>query len=219
MDQRYAEGRFLEWCFLANAAELAQDFALTRRISCPTTVRFLSMVSELSEIERAQLVKALSMHFKSAVLIQMGRSLSPEDRKWIKFYEDYDPPPISSFLPKGSNDRITVSVLVKALSTAFPDQKVSRFGGVITLKSNYRGMSLETWMDIGGRSHHVDFSHTLRDAGGQILIESEDPLHWLGIGRSRWDYVELKEAPLIVETIGISLERFRSAVDFILDER
>jgi hypothetical protein len=220
--------RFYEWCLLDAVREQKEGFPLLNRFADDSARRFFRAIRGLSADEQTELMSALVRRGQRpavcAYMAVKGESLSERDNMLIERFLDRE-----FYALEGPRDRVRApgkllrtKQLEKTLKESrippLPLQKiVPVFGNLLRMQYDYHDTTIWTDIDIGGRSHHVDFGFSLTNSDGVRLIHNASPVGWLGICCSEWLDVTEDQAPMIVETIAIALGRFCSAVDYILE--
>lgn len=217
--------RFYEWCLLDAVREQKEGFPLLNRFADHSARHFFRAIRGLSADEQTELMSVLVRRGQQRLMALKGEPpLSERDKTLIERFLDRE-----YYALEGPLDRVRapgkllrarhLEMTLKASQIPpLPLQKIVPVPfGNLRMQYDYRDAIIWTNLDIGGRSHHVDFAFDLTTSDGVRLIYNASPVGWLGIFCSEWLDATEDMAPMIVETISIALGRFCSAVDYVLE--
>jgi hypothetical protein len=221
--------QYYRWCLTEIEKDNAEDFAYVRRFEYMGAWVYLQFIEALHKEQRRAFSLALRRyrHNKRPETPQMELS-EAESRLVASYFEFLRRPEVMQeayqVTLKAPPDRpLTQAGLAKDVSSSpshrFKECAITRNQSNVWVKHAYRGMTINTLIDIGGSPRKLTFSHALITMDGTKLIERTDPLGLRGLGGVRWYRPAADDGLRIAEMMAESLERFVSCVDFILDNK
>jgi hypothetical protein len=218
---------FFRWCFAEVERDNEEDFAFVRRFEDAGADIFLQFINRLDKVQRKEFSMARLRWDYVRTIETPPMEISAKDAEWLESYSKFIRQPeilrdaVSVMLGVQNKPPLTqVSFRNDILSgpaSRLKECEIQRNRSNLWLDYKYRGMNVHIVIDIGGNPMSLSPFFGLNADDGTRLIEGTDPLAWRNICRVQWYCPAIDDGPRIVNLVAASLERFISAVDYVMD--
>lgn len=239
MDEKYVEfyKRYYLWCLEEWKLELARNLSRLRTTNEPCFSEVIvSVLNEIPADEVWNFCKALVKRFFSSKLYLWNEALIDQDQKYIQLYFDmlerknqeqaFQIPSKEEFLEdmkkkilSKTSRKIVQKKVIDSLSSVLGNIAEKRGTVEWVYETKIGPWNLTTWIDTGGRSRQLGYSHSIACSEKCLLIQGVSFLSWLGIcgGGMNWNNITDENIDRIVSSLTDLIKHFIKAAPNLLE--
>ncbi len=197
--------RFYRWSLQDSAREFSERFKKIRRITSEPVRRFIEFAEGLPLPQQRSLSKALVKRFHPRAIQLTKDFLDATEESLVQTFLDATEP-----CGRDKNSAAGLIVGQRDLRKALKGALVSRLGEPDPTWANpaewrflhtVHGWTVFTYVDLGGRIHHLTYSHCIR-AGKSSLIEHTSILYWMGVmSQTSWEIMSSSQTEEVADSL------------------
>ncbi len=213
--QKRFEMNFYGWAMKDFHNEIGTGYKLLAKVRSSLVVRYLEFAKEISKDDEKTLATGLIKKFHPVAASLMGERMTEREDFLIGGLLSGQ---LQGLLPKAQWKRSQLkNALRQSINELYGEHIHSWSGGEAEFRTQVKGWTIRTRLDVGGSSFHFSYDHLIQDKDSKDLpIFPLSVLAWLGIAsQTNWDTSETMEQ--IVEGFTAVCSHFFTAVPELLD--
>ncbi|MHC4759008.1 MAG: hypothetical protein ACYTE8_10155 [Planctomycetota bacterium] len=228
--------RYYQWCLEEWRRELREGFPFLKMSKIPEAESIISLVKEFPPDEIWNLCTAIVKRKNQHKLEMFGESFTKQDQDYHELFCNIMRKKISQKIFQSSTqeeffDDMKKKILQKTPRRVIRKKVVDSLHPVLgdifekhgtvewVYETKIGPWKLKTWIDTGGRSRQLSYSHSITYTNEHRLLEGISLERWLGIGGSEtmWNNITESNLEQIVSSLTQLIVHFVDAAPKLLE--